>query len=70
MSASIDNPDLIWVTHPGIDQAAQVNRSALPHMDGWSEIKNPDRSPKVRAAVEAPEVSGPAGDDVSPKKEN
>lgn len=52
--ADKDPSELIYATHPGIEGVAQVPRSALDHMDGkWTELTDPERSPKFRKAAES-----------------
>lgn len=42
---------LVYATHPGIDGVAQMPRAALDG-SGWSELVEPRKSARFRAAAE------------------
>ncbi len=40
---------LVAVSHPEVEGVAWVPRTMLPHISGWSEVKDPDRAGKPTA---------------------
>lgn len=51
----------VHVTHPDVEGVAYVQRSALKHMDGWSEVSAPERAgkPTPRRTAAAKKAASP-----------
>jgi hypothetical protein len=68
-----DNADLlhdhtlVWMTHPDCEEAAQWPRSYLTVNPSWTELKDPDRSPKVQKALSATALVRPAAELIKEK---
>lgn len=58
---------LVWMTHPDVDVAAQYPRSFLTLDGGWTEIKDPLKSPKVQKALTGNALVRPAAETIKEK---